>query len=316
MNRLHATPRRIFQYPASVPVLAGPCACPPAAYDALKDALNQVFRPEGGDLTRESPLLFDPARLENLRVITADDQPVAHVGVCLREALVWARRIRVACFGGVFTLPAFRGAGLASRLLADAVAWASARADLLMISGERELYRRQGFDPVPPGTRFAWSDPPTGSASVGEWSLALAGPSDVEELSTLQAREAVRFVRTPVDWQHLLASGQLMGGPGEVWLVRRAGQAVAYLAVQSGGRRPDGSPRPARVLEVAGDPSALVATAATRAQELIVPHYAAAPFLAAYETRGIRPTTRQFLISAQALTADVPVVPWLGLDYV
>jgi hypothetical protein len=69
-------------------------------------------------------------------------------------------------------------------------------------------------------------------------------------------------------------------------------------------------------LEVAGDPTAIVAAAPSCAQELIVPHYAAAPFVTAYEARGIRPTTRQFLISAQALNADVPVVPWFGLDYV
>jgi len=259
---------------------------------------------------------LDRGNLENLRVITADDQPVAHVGVCYREARVWGRRVRVACFGAVFTLPAFQKAGLASRLLEDSVRLASARADLLMISGERSLYRRHGFDPVPPGTRFVWSEPPTGAASSGGYHVASATLQDIGDLAALQEGEPVRFVRSPAEWQQLMTAGLVMGVPGELWLVRRSGVPVAYLALQRAGRRPDGSARQARILEVAGEPEAIIAAAPCCAQELIVPHYAAAPFVAAYEARRIRPTTRQFLISAQALNADVPVVPWFGLDYV
>ena len=38
-------------------------------WPALRTAVNAIFRPDGGDLTRDYPLLFDPGNRENLRVI-------------------------------------------------------------------------------------------------------------------------------------------------------------------------------------------------------------------------------------------------------
>jgi GNAT superfamily N-acetyltransferase len=281
----------------------------------LKAALNQVFRPAGGDLTAELPLLLDRGNLENLRVIATQEGPVSHAAFCERDAVLWGRRVRVGCLGAVFTLPGHAGKGLASRVVADAVALASRRCDLLMISGERDLYRRLGFDPVPPGTRFAWTkdERPRHDAP---FTIARATTADVPALAALHDQSPVRFLRSPETWQRLLLARQVMGWPGEVWLVRANGAPRAYVAVQTPGPRADGSRRPARVLEVAGEPAIVVEAARALAEELILPGYAAAPYVALFAERGLRPSTRQFLISAQLLTADVPVVPWLGLDYV
>lgn len=280
----------------------------------MKAALNRVFRPTGGDLTAELPLLLDPANLENLRVMVAAEGPVSHAGFCERDALAWDRRIRIGCLGAVFTVSGHEGQGLASRVVADAVAEASRRCDLLMISGERALYRRLGFVPVPSGTRFAWSRNERPPAEA--FTLARATAADVPALAALHDQDPVRFVRSTETWRRLLLAGQLMGWPGEVWLVRAGGAPRAYLAVQTSGTRSDGSRRPTRVLEVAGEPALVVEAARVLAEELILPAYAAPPYLALFAAHGLRPSTHQFPVSAQALTADVPVVPWLGLDYV
>lgn len=282
----------------------------------MKAALNRVFRPAGGDLTAELPLLLDPANLENLRVIVAAEGPVSHAAFCERDAVAWDRRVRIGCVGAVFTAPGHEGQGLASCVVADAVAEASRRCDLLMITGERPLYRRLGFEPVPPGTRFAWTQEDRPTPASPAFTLARATATDVPALAALHDQRPVRFVRSAEMWQRLLLAGQLMGWPGEVWLVRVEGTPRAYLAVQTAGPRRDGSQRPARVLEVAGEPALVVEAARLLAEELILPSYAAPPYVALFAARALRPTTRQFLVSAQALTANVPVVPWFGLDYV
>src|ERR687888_292012 len=96
-----------------------PRPCRPEELPALLRLANRVFRPRGGDMGPEYPLEFNEANAENLRVIDRDGEIVAHVGICLREALILGVPLRVASIGAVCTDPTCRGAGLASRLMAD-----------------------------------------------------------------------------------------------------------------------------------------------------------------------------------------------------
>ena len=154
-------------------------------WPALRAAINLVFRPNGGDLMRDTPLLFEEANRDNLRVIADDAQPsrpsrpsqhsddgsandarsgdsdgdgappgrgriLAHAGFAARDAVVRRRRVQVACVGGVFTVEDQRGRGLASRVLADALDHARRGRDLVLCSGDRGLYRRHGLEPIAP----------------------------------------------------------------------------------------------------------------------------------------------------------------------
>ena len=88
-------------------------------WPAFRAAVNRVFRPEGGDLTHELPLLFGggsapaaaappgapasapggrPASLENLRVVFDDAGTIlAHAGYVRREAQILKRRTTIGC---------------------------------------------------------------------------------------------------------------------------------------------------------------------------------------------------------------------------
>jgi GNAT superfamily N-acetyltransferase len=300
----------------------------------LRDAANRVFRPDGsGDLFAQSPLLFDPANREGLRVLTRheDGAVMAHAGFVMRDAWVYRRRIRVACLGAVFTQAEHRKQGLATQVLMDALRLARRGTDLVLASGDRDLYRRQGLEPVPPLARFrlAVTKAPnrastSASTSTPEgFGVREVRPGDAQDLAALAAlydAEEVRFARSPADWERILAAGLLVDAPSSVWLVSRGGAAapparpVAYLAVQRAGKRSDGSLRPRRILELAGDRQAAVAAAPLVADELLCPAYDTAT-VALAEGRGWTRTVRQFLITAEALTVEVVVIPWYGFNY-
>lgn len=292
-------------------------------WPALRTAVNQVFRPSGGDLTRDSPLLFAPGNRQNLRVLVetggapdggqgAGPRVVAHAGFLTRDASVLRRRVRIVCIGAVFTAPDRRGEGLATRVLQDILARVRAGADLIMASGDRDLYRRQGFDPVPPLARFRL--PPVAAAPTTELSIRDATADDLDAMAALHEQEEVRFLRTAEDWRALWTAGLLVDAPAAFSVVVRGGRVVAYLVAQRAGTRPDGSVRPRRILEVAGERGAIVDAAPRVADELLVPSYDAAT-IAAAERKGWVRTTRQFLMTAQPLTTEIVVIPWYGLDY-
>jgi predicted N-acetyltransferase YhbS len=227
-----------------------PRACRLEELPALARLTNRVFRPSGGSMSAEYPLVFREDNLDQLRVIDRDGELVSHVGICLREALILGVPLRVASIGAVCTDPACRGAGLASRLMEDVRAHAIAQgADLMLISGGRGLYHRLGYVQV---GRFPRYRVPAGTASAAV-SVTEYAPADLPALMSLHAREPVRFRRSQEDWERVLAAGMLMNQRGTVWVVRQEGQPVAYLAVQQPRPQEAGGAGSPRAMEYAGD---------------------------------------------------------------
>ncbi|HLJ56386.1 MAG TPA: GNAT family N-acetyltransferase, partial [Chthonomonadaceae bacterium] len=109
---------------------------------SLRALTGIVMRPE---LVDQYPQLFNPANYENLRVCADGEKLVAHVGMTQRNAILYDCRIRTACIGGVCTLPEYRKQGLASACFDDALRKARAEGvDLMIVSGDRNLYRMRG----------------------------------------------------------------------------------------------------------------------------------------------------------------------------
>lgn len=210
----------------------GPIPLPPDRLDELVSLTNRVFRSQQGDMGREYPLVFDPDRTEGMRVILEDDKVVSHVGVCVRDAFILGIPLRVASIGAVCTDPEYRGRGFADQLMNDAVDRAREwGAHLMLISGDRGLYRRQGA--CRPGRydslEISEAELPPGLA------FDQAGETEIPELASLYQREPVRFQRSYEDWMRLLAAGMLMNRAADCWLVRDTEETLAYVAVQ----RPD-----------------------------------------------------------------------------
>lgn len=237
----------------AIPDAEGPQPCSPADLHSAVELANRVFRPEGsGDMAREYPLLFSESNVENLRVVKARGRVVSLVGLCIRDADILGYRFRVVSVGSVCTDPAFRGRGLASALMRDAVAHSRSKGcSLMLISGDRSLYRLLGAVPI---TSFLACTIPADSTPAVSGVVQVSEPDakDAPALAALYQREPVRFRRNSDDWHALLNARMLMNRPADFFTAAQDGVPIAYACVQRPGR--DGT---AAVQEYAGSRCAL-----------------------------------------------------------
>jgi GNAT superfamily N-acetyltransferase len=231
-----------------------PRACRPEELPDLVRLANQVFRPRGGNMEAEYPLVFRPENCDNLRVIDVDGRLVSHVGLSIRDAFIGGIALRVASVGAVCTADDQRGQGFASALMADAATYSRAQgAQLMLISGGRGLYHRLGYVTVGEFRRVVVPQESSGASSGPDgFTVTPFQPSDLDAVMAIHQGERVRFVRPAADWKVLLHAGMLMNHVAELLVVRQAGEPVAYLGVQQPARDREGRLRPARASEIGG----------------------------------------------------------------
>jgi GNAT superfamily N-acetyltransferase len=298
----------------------------PADLPAIVAAADAVFRPQAGrpglgSMGHDYPLLFDAANAGNLVVVEVEGRLVGHAGFTLQEAVAAGTTFRVACFGSVFTVAGHEGRGHATAAVAEAIRLArAAGAELGLVSGDRGLYLRAGFQPYPPCRRWRVA---RGSAPAGGDATATRlAPEALPAIATLYAGEPVRFVRPLADWQRLVATGVVFFHPAELFVVERCGRTAGYVVL---GRRAGGGGAPGyRALELAGDRAAIAAALpslldllAVEALDLVAaPHDEALAAIAAQQ--GWPAEELRFEITAawwNPALAHLPY-PWYGLNYV
>jgi GNAT superfamily N-acetyltransferase len=242
---------------------------------AAADAIFRTPVPAGlGSMGHDYPLLFAPDNANNLLIIEdAAGEPLAHAGFVLRDASLEGIRVRVATIGAVFTRAEQRQMGLAGRVLAAAVTRArEAGAELGLVSGQRGLYQRAGFTPYPACPRYRVKATDRAAVPAGS-QIVPYHPDARGAVMELYARERVHFVRSAADWEAMLGAGVVFFEPARTFLIQRAGVTVAYLVAgcppqPSSGDGAPGDSRGARVLELAGDRSAIASAMPAVAQIL------------------------------------------------
>jgi hypothetical protein len=214
-----------------------------------------VFRPT---IVDQYPHLFCEENFENLRVLFDGDRCVCHVGMTTRRASLFGCTVQVGCIGAVGTLPEYRGQGLASRCFDDSVNKAYRDGtDYLLVSGDRDLYRRRGCLPVGNDVVFSLSADAAVPPALADAEQRL--PVTVEPLMDADLplvmdcyrREPVRFFRTPEDYHRALRCGVVMNRPAEFLVVREGGAFRGYLIVGQRGEN-------VRAVEFAGDRRAIL----------------------------------------------------------
>jgi len=218
--------------------IEGPRACRQEELDSAIDLADRVFRVGWGSSMRDDfPLLFAESNLDRLRVFSDGGRVVSLVGMVERDILLLGTRHVSCCIGAVCTEPDYRGQGLATRLLRDAMERALGEGvDIFLISGGRGLYRRLGFVDV--GSYWTCEVDRAALPAKCRYTVRDWRPEDMQELVRLRAAEQVRFVRPPDDFVALVGTGKVLDAPGEFKIVchRHSGEPVAYLAFQTEGR--------------------------------------------------------------------------------
>jgi GNAT superfamily N-acetyltransferase len=231
----------------------GPRAAGSDLLDSAVELATEVFVPRAQlNMAQEFPLLYAEGNAGNLRVFADGGKVVSLVGMIERPIEILGTQHVAALIGSVCTDPDYRGQGLASRLLEDARAKAVRDGcDLMLISGGRGLYQRQGYCCV--GAYQAVTVrrsrlPRKGRLTVREWR-----PGDVPALMRLQRAEPVRFVRTPAELLTLLGTGRIHAAAARTLVMekRRQKQLLACFSYQPAGLTPRSPDKPV-IWEMAG----------------------------------------------------------------
>lgn len=202
--------------------LEGPRGARPEEVAAVIALADAIFGGEAPRMGPEFPTLFCAANAANLLTFWDGPVPVSLVGFWRGTVWTRGRRLAVAHVGAVCTRPEYRAQGLAGALLAEGMARLRAEGvALLLISGDRSLYRRigarrfghlrryrlaaaaLGVGPAPVG-----ADAQRASTGGGPWTMLPArAPA---ELAALYAREPVRYERSAAEWSALLAAKEYL----------------------------------------------------------------------------------------------------------
>ncbi len=233
--------------------MEGPRAVRKQEMESLRELTAKVFRPT---LMDEYPHLFNEENREKLRVCLDEGRCVSHVGMKQQSASLFGCPIRTACIGAVSTAPEYRKQGLASACFDDAVEKAYRDGvDIMLVSGDRNLYRMRGCVHVGSDLVFRWTD----TTAIPDGGMlpdrVTAAPMTEEELPLVMAcyrREPVRFLRTPDDYRYALQSGMVMNRLGEFWTVYEGDDFRGYVILQ------EGEDHKAGLAEFAGDRRALL----------------------------------------------------------
>jgi predicted N-acetyltransferase YhbS len=175
-------------------------------------------------------------------IARADGRIVSHVELLDMPVRYGEAIVHVAAVSGVATLPEWRGRGLASTLMEQAIAEMAAR-DMplsLLLTGSQAFYERLGWsDWPPPGCAIGWADAPEMAAHLStpaQVSVAAYRPGDLPEMMALYERfNASRpgaLVRPERYWRSLLVrwleATEYPGQRNAVYVARREGRLVGY----------------------------------------------------------------------------------------
>lgn len=235
--------------------MEGPRGLQSGEMDSLRELTDIVFRP---GMMGQYPQLFNEDNKENLRVCVDNGKVVSHVGMKEQGALLFGCRIETVCIGGVATHPDYRKLGLASACFDDSLRKSREDGvDLMIVSGDRNLYRMRGCLHVGSDRAFRLTaDAVTDSleAAATTVTVAVMRDDELEEVIACYRAEPVRFQRFPSDYHYALQSGWAMNRPIEFLVIRQNGDFRGYAVVH--GPKPQSS---ANLAEFAGDRHAILA---------------------------------------------------------
>jgi predicted N-acetyltransferase YhbS len=239
--------------------MEGPRAVRKEEFESLRVMANRVFRASTDeDMPSQYPQLFSEDNFENLRVCVDAGRCVSHVGMTERHASLLGCRIQVCCIGAVSTLPEYRGQGLASACFDDAASKAYRDGvDIMIVSGDRNLYRMRGCLRVGQDTACTLTPetlPAVAAAADRAVTVEIMTEADLALAIDCYRHEPVRFLRPPEDYARAWQCRYVMNRASDFLVIREGGDFRGYGILQ----RP-GEDRRAGLVEFAGDRHAVFA---------------------------------------------------------
>ncbi len=218
----------------NAPNYEGPLSITEQDLPDLIDLLNQVFRPDGGDMSREYPRHVCLDNRDNVRVIKENERILSHVATSIRPVSLGGIPTKEAGIGAVATHTDGRGKQYASILMKDAIARSVEQgADIMLISGNLGIYRR--LDAVACGSfpivRLAKSD----AGHFPNFALRQATEKDIETIAALRETQPTRYQLPLEDIKALFDCKWIMDKPSDWWMIEYEGEPVGFAVVHFSG---------------------------------------------------------------------------------
>ena len=234
--------------------LQGPRRALPGDLSSILELADCVFmQGRTGIMGDLFPRLFHKDNLKNLFVFSENGRVVSLVGMVERKARIADCELHVACMGAVSTYEEYRGRGLSSQLVQTALDKARADGvDVMLISGDRTLYRRIGAVPVGCDFRCVLDADVLNRLHNPSLRVRKAHAGDLAACATAYDEKPARFVRPMGEWADRLNSKAAAEGWHHLLIVEAAGVICGYLAVNRAPAWPHGE-----VAEFGGTPAAI-----------------------------------------------------------
>jgi predicted N-acetyltransferase YhbS len=173
--------------------------------------------------------LLRPVHLRGGVIVAEDGRPVSHIFHAIDPVSVYGCSFRVASLGGVCTHPDYRNRGHAGRILEESLARMTAnRARVVIVSGDRSLYRRNHCVPVGDVLEariFRDALPPARPGLA----IRRFAVDDWPSLSPINQAEPVRFARSAGFFSTCCFWWDI--SQPEVWVIADQERPLAYLSL-------------------------------------------------------------------------------------
>lgn len=215
--------------------MEGPRACRPEDFEETMALLNSIFRPDSDQrLETDYPLVFNPSKLEYMRIVKEDDKVVAHVPVAPREVVVNDDRFTVGIISPTGTHPDYRHRGHGTQCLRDCLRIMNENGWPVSVLWTDEatfpFYQNSGFEAIGPQARgYPLSPRDHDLFERGHHDIVLYNAGNPEHLTAIvdiHDAEPFRISRTREDYEHLLTLPKMT-----TLLAMDMGHCVAYLMV-------------------------------------------------------------------------------------
>ena len=199
-------------------------------FDSLIRLVNLVLRSDSSrSMTEDFPFFLREENSDNLLVCRDGDRVVSHVGLLPTQASYFGHRVKIGMIGAVATHPDYRRRGLATRTLHEAFRrFRRQGGHLLMISGRRDLYFRNGAREVGSFLRYVLERGAGSSGPDDALQLEKAGVGRASEFAWLHRLKPLRFLRPLDEWTLRMGEGVCRNRLSEFCLARRDGEPTAY----------------------------------------------------------------------------------------